>query len=135
MDNQLPGSQTSTPILVFPTPLLSGAADISHPILHMVVERVPHKLPFVTVIRVSCVYTFVCLSVCLSVCLCLCVCVRVFDKNFCSVPNWLKSYMATVPQSTMMGQSYSISIEGLNHIAPKWSYRSSKVGYLVFSLG
>ena len=67
MDNQLPGSQTSTPILVFPTPLLSGAADISHPILHMVVERVPHKLPFVTVIRVSCVYTFVC--VCLSVCL------------------------------------------------------------------
>ena len=35
----------------------------------------------------------------------------------------------------MMGQSYSISIEGLNHSAPKWSYRSSKVGYLVFSLG
>ena len=64
MDNQLPGSQTSTPILVFPTPLLSGAADISHPILHMVVERVPHKLPFVTVFRVS--------SVCMCVCFCLC---------------------------------------------------------------
>ena len=77
MDNQLPGSQTSTPILVFPTPLLSGAADISHPILHMVVERVPHKLPFVTVFRVSCVYTFVCVCVCLSVCLSVCVCLSV----------------------------------------------------------
>ena len=51
--------------------------------------------------------------------------------NFCSVPNWLKSYMPTAPQSTMMGQSYSISIEGLNHVAPKWSNRSSKVGLRV----
>ena len=38
---------------------------------------------------------------------------RVFDKNFHSAPNWLKIYMPTVPQSTVMGQSYSISIEGL----------------------
>ena len=60
--------------------------------------------------------------------------VRIFDKNFCSMPNWLKSWMPTAPQSTMMGQLYSISIEGLNHVAPKWSNRSSKVGHLVFSL-
>ena len=58
-----------------------------------------------------------------------------FYKNFCSAPNCLKSYMPTAPQSTMMGQSYSISIEGLNHVVPKWSNRSSKVGHLVFSLG
>ena len=44
---------------------------------------------------------------------------RGFDKNFHSAPNWLKSYMPTAPQSTMMDQSYSISIEGLNHVAPK----------------
>ena len=50
-------------------------------------------------------------------------------------PNWLKSYMPTAPQSTMMDQSYSISIEGLDHVAPKWSNRSSKVGHLVFLLG
>ena len=43
--------------------------------------------------------------------------------------------MPTVPQSTMMGQSYSIAIEGLNHVMPKWSNGSSKVGHLVFSLG
>ena len=60
---------------------------------------------------------------------------RVFDKNFCVAPNWRTNYMPTAPQSTMMGQSYSISIEGLNHVAPKWSNRSSKVGYLVFPLG
>ena len=39
------------------------------------------------------------------------------------------------PQSTMMDQSCSISIEGLNHVVPIWSNRSSKVGHLVFSLG
>ena len=55
---------------------------------------------------------------------------RVFDKNFRSAPNWLKSYMPTTPQSTMMGQSYSVWIEGLNHFVPKWSNRSSKVGHL-----
>ena len=60
---------------------------------------------------------------------------RVFDKNFYSAPNWLKSYISTVPQETMMGQTYSILIERLNHVAPKWSNRSSKVGHLVFSLG
>ena len=92
MDNQLPGSQTSTPILVFPTPLPSGAGDISHPILHMVVERVPHKLPFVTVFRVCIAVRVVCLHVSVTcehacidmfvhfvVCVCMfvCVCVRV----------------------------------------------------------
>ena len=30
-----------------------------------------------------------------------------FDKNFHSVPNWLKIYIPTVLQSTIMGQSYS----------------------------
>ena len=60
---------------------------------------------------------------------------RVFDKNFRSVPNWFKSYIPTAPQSTMMDQSYSILIEGLNHVAPKWSNRVSKVGHLMFSLG
>ena len=60
---------------------------------------------------------------------------RVFDKDFCSVPSWLESYMPTALQSTMMDQSYSISIEGLNHVAPKWSNRSSKVGHLVVPLG
>ena len=34
-----------------------------------------------------------------------------------------------------MDQSYIIAIEGLNHVVPKWSNRSSKVGHLVFSLG
>ena len=43
--------------------------------------------------------------------------------------------MPTAAQATMMDQSYSISIEGLNHVAPKWSNRSSKVGHLVFSSG
>ena len=43
--------------------------------------------------------------------------------------------MPTAAQSGIMGQSYSISIKGLNHVAPKWSNRSSKVGHLVFSLG
>ena len=57
---------------------------------------------------------------------------RVFDKNFCSVPNWVKNYKPPMPQSTMMGRSCGISIKGLNHVAPKWSNRSSKV---VFSLG
>ena len=61
--------------------------------------------------------------------------IRVFDKNFCKVPNWLKSYMPTAPQSTMMDQSYSVSMEGLNHTVPKWNNRSSIVGHLVFSLG
>ena len=61
--------------------------------------------------------------------------VRIFDKNFHSVPNWLKSYMPTALQSTIIDQSYSISIEALNHVVPKWSNRSSKVGHLVFSLG
>ena len=82
MDNQLPGSQTSTPILVFPTPLPSGAGDISHPILHMVVERVPHKLPFVTVFRVcgacACVclhMSVTCVHACMGCVLCVCVCV------------------------------------------------------------
>ena len=42
--------------------------------------------------------------------------------------------MPTLPQSTKMDQSYSIAIEGLNHVVPKWSNRSSKVGHLVFSL-
>ena len=42
--------------------------------------------------------------------------------------------MPTAPNSTMMDQSYGISIEGLNYVAPKWSDRSSKVGHLVFSL-
>ena len=55
--------------------------------------------------------------------------------NFCSASNWLKSYMPTVSQSTMMGQSYNISVEGLNHVVSKWSNRSSKVGLLVFLLG
>ena len=58
-----------------------------------------------------------------------------FDKNFCPAPNWLKFYMPTVPQSTMMGQSHSISIEGLNHVAPKYGNRSSKMDHLVFPLG
>ena len=40
--------------------------------------------------------------------------------GFHSVPNWLKCYIPTAPQSTMMGQSYSIAIEGLNHVAQKW---------------
>ena len=57
------------------------------------------------------------------------------DKNFHSAPSWLKLYMPTAPQSTLMDQSYSISIEGLNHVVPKWSHRSSKVGHLVFTLG
>ena len=35
----------------------------------------------------------------------------------------------------MMGQLYSISIERLNHVSPKWSNRSSKMGHLEFSLG
>ena len=43
---------------------------------------------------------------------------RVFDKKFCLVPNWLKSYMPTAPQS-MMDQLYSISIEGLNRVRQK----------------
>ena len=43
--------------------------------------------------------------------------------------------MSTVRQSIMMGQSYSISTEGLNHVAPKWNNRSSKVDHLLFSLG
>ena len=64
-----------------------------------------------------------------------CVPASVFDKNFHSAPNWLKSYMPTAPQLTMMGQSYSILIEGLNHVAQKWSNRSFKVGHLMFSLG
>ena len=42
--------------------------------------------------------------------------------------------MVTVPQLTMMGQSYNSSIEGLNHIVPKWNNRSSKVSHLVFLL-
>ena len=49
--------------------------------------------------------------------------------------NWLERYMLTMPQSTMMSQSYSISIEGLNQVASKWSNRFSKVDHLVFSLG
>ena len=61
--------------------------------------------------------------------------IRVYDKNFRKASNWLKSYMPTAPQSTMMGQSYSVSMEGLNHTVPKWSNRSSTVGHLVFSLG
>ena len=61
--------------------------------------------------------------------------IRVFDKNFRKAPKWLKSYMPTAPQSTMMDQSYSVSTEGLNHAAPMWSDRSSMVGHLVFSLG
>ena len=81
-----------------------------------------------------CIYLHVCMYVCMCISLFVCVYVRVFDKNFCSAPNCPKSYMPTVPQSTMMDQSYSISIEGLNHVAPKWSNRSSKVGHLVFSL-
>ena len=60
---------------------------------------------------------------------------RVFDKDFCSAPSWLKSYMPIAPQSTMMDQSYSISIAELNHVAPKWSNRSSNVGHLVVPLG
>ena len=60
---------------------------------------------------------------------------RDFNKNFCSAPNWFKSYKPTASQSTMMNQSYSISIEELNHVMPKWSNRPSKVGHLVFSLG
>ena len=61
--------------------------------------------------------------------------IRVFDKNFRSAPNWLNSYMPTMPQSTVMSQSHSVSIEGLNHVAPKWSNRSSKLSHLVFPLG
>ena len=60
---------------------------------------------------------------------------RVFDKNFCSVPNWLKRYMPTTPQSTTMDQLYTVSIEGLNRVALKWSNRSSNVGHLEFLLG
>ena len=56
---------------------------------------------------------------------------RDFDKKFRSAPNWLKLYMPTVPQSAMMVQSCSVSIEGLYLVVPKWSNRSSKV---VFSL-
>ena len=41
--------------------------------------------------------------------------------------------MPTAPQSTMMGQSYSISTEGLNHVVPKWSNRSFEMGHLVSS--
>ena len=59
---------------------------------------------------------------------------RVFDKNFCLTPNWLKSYMQTASQSTMMGKSCSASVEGLNHVVPKWSNKSSKLDHLVFSL-
>ena len=60
--------------------------------------------------------------------------IRVFDNNFHEAPNWLKNYMPTAPQSTMMDQSCSVSTEGLNHAVPKWSNRSSTVGHLVFSL-
>ena len=35
----------------------------------------------------------------------------------------------------MMDQSYSISIEGLDHVVRQWSNKFSKVGHLVFSLG
>ena len=59
----------------------------------------------------------------------------VFDKNFCLAPNWLQSYMPTAPQSTMMDQLYSISIEGLNHVAPKSSNSYSNVGHLEFPSG
>ena len=61
--------------------------------------------------------------------------IKVYDKNFRAAPKWLISYIPTASQSTMMGQSYSISIEGLNHVVPKWSNRYSRVGHLVFSLG
>ena len=45
--------------------------------------------------------------------------------------------MPAVPQSTTIDQLYSISIKGLNRVAPKWSNRvaSSNVGHLEFSLG
>ena len=47
-----------------------------------------------------------------------------------------QSYMPTAPQSILvLSQSYSISIDGLNHVAQKWSNSSSKVGHLVFPLG
>ena len=49
-----------------------------------------------------------------------------------SALNWLKSYIPNAPQATMMGQSHSISIEGLNNVALKWSNRYSKVSHLVF---
>ena len=52
--------------------------------------------------------------------------------SFCT--KLTQSYMLTVAQSTMMGQSYGIWIEGLKHIVPKWSNGSFKVGHLVFLL-
>ena len=47
-----------------------------------------------------------------------------FLIRFFSAPNWLKSYIPTAPQSTMIDQSHSISIEGLNNVASKCSSRS-----------
>ena len=43
----------------------------------------------------------------------------IFNKGFYFAPNWLKVTCNTVGQSTVMGHSYSISIEGLKHVAPK----------------
>ena len=44
--------------------------------------------------------------------------IRVFDKNLHSAPNcnWLKSYMPTASQSTMMSQSHSILIEDMYNL-------------------
>ena len=60
---------------------------------------------------------------------------KVLDKDFCFTPHWLKVTCQLCEIKQIMGQSYSISIEGLKHVAPKWSNRSSKLGQLVFSLG
>ena len=45
---------------------------------------------------------------------------QVFEKNSYLAPNWLKRYMPTTPQSTTVGLLCSISVEGLNHVTPKW---------------
>ena len=41
---------------------------------------------------------------------------KVLDKDFCFTPNWLKVTCQLCEIKQIMGQSYSISIEGLKHV-------------------
>ena len=70
-------------------------------------------------ISTSCYYYFISLSE-----------PRVFDKVLLCT-KLAQCCMPTVVQSTMMGQLRSISIEGLKHVAPKWSNGSSKVSVIM----
>ena len=58
-----------------------------------------------------------------------------FRQKFLFCTKVGQSYIPNARQSTMMDQSYSISVEGLKHVAPQSSNDSSKVGHLVFLLG